>query len=204
MWITDSSGDTQSVYVEAQPFGVELESGERFGIELIAQREVLDAPFAIQPNVTIPSGDYRFERWRAELATSDKRPLSSRLSFEAGTFFDGDSDVALASLEWRQSRYFLLDSEFERDDVRLPGGDFVVNIARLRAVALTSPDVSWSNFVQWDDESDALSLNSRLWWILAPGSEAFFVVNQGWQHASPHFAASTTDVALKFGYTFRF
>ena len=49
-----------------------------------------------------------------------------------------------------------------------------------------------------------MGLNSRVWWIPRPGTEIFFVVNQGWEVDRETFAPTDSQVTLKVGTTFRF
>ena len=43
-----------------------------------------------------------------------------------------------------------------------------------------SPNVSWANLVQYDNESRILGVQSRFRWILKPGNDLFLVFNRGW------------------------
>lgn len=88
--------------------------------------------------------------------------------------------------------------------MRLPGGDFVVHVARLELTLVANPDLSWTHYLQFDDVSDDLALNSRPWWILRPGSSAFLVLNQGWQQDQGSFSPLSTQVDFKLGFTLRF
>ncbi len=203
-WVENIGAGTQSFFAELQPFGVIWDSSDAARIELEASREVLSGDFAIHPASTLPRGDYEFVRARLEGETSNHRELSLIAGASTGGFFDGDAEIYLLQLDWRQSATFLASASLERTDARLPSGDFTVNVARLRFTLVATPLLSWTNNLQWDDVSDAMSLNSRVWWILEPGVQAFLVLNQGWSTPSPHFAPTSTELALKFGYTLRF
>ncbi len=201
--VTDTANRTRTVSLPITPLSIEMDSGDEFSVSITPQREVLSDDFDITSSVTIPEATYDFTRYRARLETSDMRDVSAELSFTTGDFFGGDRDEFEVELSWRASRHALFDLEYEWNDVELPDGDFTVNVARLRATLLANPWVSWSNFVQWDDLSDQVGLNSRLWWIFEPGNEAFLVLNQGWD-VDDGTSGLDTHVALKVGYTFRF
>lgn len=203
-WVENIGAGTQSFVAELQPVGLIWDSADEVQLEFEANREVLDSDFDIHPQSTVPRGDYEFERVRLEAETSDHRELSIIASASTGGFFDGDAEIYAVQLDWRQSATFLASTSWEHTDARLPGGDFSVDVARLRLTLVATPLLSWTNNLQWDDVSDAMSLNSRVWWILEPGVQAFLVLNQGWSTPSPHFAPTSTEVALKFGYTLRF
>ncbi|MBI5434059.1 MAG: carbohydrate binding family 9 domain-containing protein [Planctomycetes bacterium] len=196
---------TESVALDVRPIGVELESGDEASLRLLHFRDVLDAPFGIQDDVTIPQGGYTYERGGVVLETSDKRPVDVAATYFVGEFFDGTSRDLELELTWRPSRFGTFGVGYERNDVSLPGGDFSVHVGRVRANWQFTPWIAWSNFVQYDNDSDELGLNSRLWWIFQPGNEFFLVLNQGWD-ADPDWriAPRSTQVAFKVGYTLRF
>ena len=116
---------------------------------------------------------------------------------------DRRSELGL-EVDWRASKYALLGLEWEYNDVRLPDGDFDFHLGRLRLTLAGSPELSWSNFLQYDDMSHDLGLNSRLWWIPEPGREVFLVLNQGWLASSDSIHGTQTNLAFKVGYTLRF
>ena len=201
---TDLDGNVESQRVHATLFRVEWESGDSFDIDVKEQREVLTEAWAIQDDVEIPVGDYEYLRWGVEYETSSKRPLSVETGVDFGEFYDGDRLDYGVELDWNLTAGTQLGLEFERNEVELSAGAFDVNVLRLRADVQFSPDTSWYNFVQYDDESEDVGLNSRLWHIFEPGREIFIVLNQSWNTMDDRFAPERTGLALKFGYTLRF
>ncbi|MCZ6598307.1 MAG: DUF5916 domain-containing protein [Planctomycetota bacterium] len=201
---TNAANETETVDIELQPFGIQWESGDRFNVELKHQREVLDEDFEILDPVVVPAGSYTFNRYGARFQSSNHRPVSIELDVSAGEFFDGDREDYKVELDWRPGPHVTLGTEYELNAVSLGDGDFDVHTARLRANFVANPEVSWSNFLQYDNVSNELSLNSRLRWILEPGRELNFVINQGWEYDPPSFSSLSTQTILKVSYTIRF
>ena len=201
---TLASGETATKRLAIRPFGVQWESDDQLLFSVTPQSERLFEDFDIQEDVTVPMGTYDFVRWGASYATSDRRPVSWELSYTTGTFFDGDRDDFRTEVQWRAGAGAFLSTEYIRNDVRLTDGSFDVNIGRLRGDLHFSPWVSWFNFLQWDDVSEQVGLNSRLRWILEPGRDLFLVLNQGWSTFDDGFAPVSTDLRVKVAYTFRF
>ncbi|MCH2105052.1 MAG: carbohydrate binding family 9 domain-containing protein [Planctomycetes bacterium] len=201
---TDLDGNVESERVHATLFRVEWESGDSFDLDVKEQREVLTEAWDIQDDVEIAVGDYEYLRWGLEYETSSKRPISLETGVDFGEFYDGDRLDYGIELDWNLNPGTQLGLEFERNEVELSGGTFDVNVLRLRADLQFSPDTSWFNFVQYDDESEDVGLNSRLWHIFEPGKELFIVLNQSWNTMDDRFAPERTGLALKFGYTLRF
>ena len=69
-----------------------------------------------------------------------------------------------------------------------------------------SPDVSWANLIQYDNESRVAGLQSRFRWILRPGNDLFLVLNRGWVRSldDNRFEPSFDRGCAKLQYTFRF
>lgn len=201
--VTDLEHEPETTALEFEPLGIEFESGEELQLFLSWNEERLVEDFDITDDVTIPIGEYEFLRTGVELETSDKRPVGGRVQFSTGGFFDGTRDELGLGLDLRASRHALLGANFERNDVRLPDGDFIVHVASLELTLVANPDLSWTSFVQYDDQSDTFALNSRLWWILRPGSSAFLVFNQGWEQDQGSLDPLSTQVEFKLGYTLR-
>ena len=203
--ITGTDNDIQSGNVELQPFGIEFENGDRVQVELETSKEVLDEDFNIRPDdgIAIAAGDYSWQSARLELLSSDRRPWFVVARVTDGGFFDGRRTDWDASLSWRPNRYLTSTLEYIQNDVRLDDGDFTTRIGRVRANISFTPDLSWSNFVQYDNESDSVGLNSRMRWIPKPGTELFFVFNETWEDGDS-FAPLTQQLAFKIEYTLRF
>jgi len=202
--ITDMDGTTETREFSVRPLGIEWESGEDLSTFVRFTEERLTEDFDIQDPVTIPVGVYNFVRHGFRFETSNKRDLSAEVGVTTGTFYDGRRSDYSIELDWRASAHALFGFEYELNEVHLEDGDFDVNLARLRADFNLNPRTSWSNFVQWDDVSEDLGLNSRLRIIFEPGRDLFLVLNQGWSTLDDQFASTSTDLRFKVGYTFRF
>ncbi|MEE9392906.1 MAG: carbohydrate binding family 9 domain-containing protein [Planctomycetota bacterium] len=184
---------------------LELETNAEDRVELRYQvrGEYLESPFEISRGVVIPRGHYGFSRFELEFSSSPARPISIATEISIGGFYDGTRlDIGL-ELEWRASKHFFMSLEYEQNQIKLPQGDFTTRIFRARFNYYFTPDVSWTNFIQYDNVSDLAGINSRLRWIIEPGRELFAVVNQGFivDHG---LESASTEISLKIGWNFRF
>ncbi|MBI3304650.1 MAG: carbohydrate binding family 9 domain-containing protein [Deltaproteobacteria bacterium] len=181
-----------------------LDSGDLLTVRTQETFERLTQDFAISQGVTIPPGAYVFRRQRVQLRSADKRPVAVRLTYEWGDFYRGKRDDWIARLDLRPDPHFFLSTEYQQNDVRLPEGNFVVRLLRLRLSLALSPDLSWFNLVQYDTVSEILSLNSRLRWILEPGNDLFLVYNHGWRDTARALRPILREGRIKVQYTYRF
>src|SRR5262245_1384817 len=202
--VTDLSNDVESVEAPLQFLGVVWDSGDEFKLQSIWSYERLDSPFDIQDDVTIPTGEYDWLRWRMEAESALKRPVSGAVAVEVGPFYDGTRTDYEGQVSWRPNRYFTGELAYEQNRVDLPDGDFVTHLGSARLDAAFSPDLTWSNFLQFDNESDTLGWNTRLQWILRPGEELNLVYNSTVARAGDALTIVSQDAALKLQYTIRF
>src|SRR5262245_49511048 len=202
--VTDLSNDVETVEAPLQFLGIVWDSGDEFRLQSIWSYERLDAPFDIQDDVTIPAGEYDWLRWRMEAESALKRPVSGAVAVEVGPFYDGTRTDYEGQVSWRPSRYFTGELAYEQNRVNLPDGDFVTHLGSARLDAAFSPDLTWSNFVQVDNESDTLGWNTRLQWILRPGEELNLVYNNTMARDGDSLTTVSQDAAVKLQYTIRF
>ncbi len=203
--ITNLDNRIDNWSVAISPFEVELNSGDLFEFEVSPKFERLPFAFPISRNVTIPEGSYQFTRYGIRAETATKRPWV--VNFEAffGGFYNGTSRELEFEFALKPSHHLLLGLRAERTDVSLMQGDFFTQIFSVQADYNFSPNVSWANLVQYDNNSRILGFQTRFRWIIKPGSDLFLVLNRGWfrtfeQDYIPSFDRGT----IKLQYTFRF
>ena len=69
-----------------------------------------------------------------------------------------------------------------------------------------SSTLYWVSLVQYDNLSEEIGINTRIQWIPRAGQEGFIVLNYNLQDKDQNnsFEAASSDLAVKFKYTFRF
>jgi hypothetical protein len=137
--------------------------------------------------------------------TATKRPWVVNFEADFGSFYNGTSKNLEFELTLKPSRHMLLGLRAERADVSLLQGDFITQLFALQANYNFSPNISWSNLVQYDNESRILGFQTRFRWILKPGNDLFLVLNRGWFKTYENDYVSIFDRGtIKLQYTFRF
>lgn len=185
-------------------FEGETPAGDRFNLQYQDRRERLDTAFAIRPGVVIPRGDHGWGTWRARYETHRSRPWNVELDLNHGDFFTGRRTDYGIELGFRPSRFVELEGEWQLRQIRLPQGGFNVRIGSAKAVVTFSPDVQVSLLAQYDNLSRELGVNARFRWIVQPGNEVFFIVNQGYDADRDSIRPTATETSLKAAWTLRF
>ena len=211
IYITDSAGELMTrdnlLLGEAN-----LQSGDTVGGTYEEPFERLILPFEIVPGIIIPPDDYPMRQGSIYANTFQGRRLWSNFTAIAGSFYGGRKTTLTEALTAKFNPHFSIETRYEWDGIRLPEGDFDVNLWVTRFNVAISPKLFGSALLQVNDvkkindTTDAVSLNLRVDWIHHPGSDLFFVYNQSkslpLQPTDP--TVNLRDATFKLTYLFHF
>ena len=207
-FITDFDNKLLTREIPLTPFEIEMISGDEFEISTVSQYEYLDEDFEIFPqdSITISAGTYDFWRHTIEFQSAQRRRIWFQPAFTWGSFFDGHRQDFEFAFGYKINTPIFVGLEYELNKVYLPEGDFTTQIYRLNANIFFSPDISLTNFIQYDNISEEVGWQSRFRWILKPGNEILFVWNSNsMRHPiEDRFHVQESFTRLKLNYNFRF
>jgi uncharacterized protein DUF5916 len=204
-YITNLGNRLENWRLFVAPFNVRTESGEHLEWNVIPEFEHLDAPFEIYPGVVLPARSYQWHKYRAEANTATKRRWVIDFAYWWGGFYDGTRRQTGLGVTLKPNPHLSLALRADRNDITLLEGRFYTQVLTARADYNFTPNVSWQNLEQYDNESRLLSFQSRFRWILKPGNDLFFVVNRGWMKTfDGSFDEAFNRTTSKLQYTFRF
>lgn len=200
------SGGVESQIVNLRAFEVEGDTGDAFGFNYFLMEENLETGFEIFEGVVIPAGNYEFEQYCFNLRSAEYRKIVVLADYCEGGFFDGDQVATRANIQWRPSPHFSFSASYRINEIELPYGAFITRLMSIRADVAFSNKWSWENFLQYDNVSYGLGLNSILRYIPRAGREIVFVVNQEYVDLlrDRNFVRVYSDMTFKISYTFRF
>jgi hypothetical protein len=78
---------------------------------------------------------------------------------------------------WKPSSLFNLELNGTRNIGRLPQGNFTQDVIGTRARVNVSPNLQFTSYVQYDNESRSAGSNSRMRWSFSPVGDLFVVYN---------------------------
>ena len=198
--------DEQSQEIRLEVLEVENQTADEVDFALLRNRERLVEPFEIADEIVIPPGSYTFDSVCIEGTTGQHRDLSNESSLCSGHFYGGNIFSLLANTTWRPSAHLKVVAGVELNDVNLPQGAFVTRLFSLQADVAFNTRWSWENFVQYDNVSDTVGVNSILRWIPQAGRETVLAFNSQLEdfRERNRFQSLSSDVTLKLSYTLRF
>ena len=197
---------TRDVFMKLVEF--EFLSGEKAEYSLRNSFEYLDEDFEIFPkdSITISAGEYNFWQQGIELSTAPRRNAWVAFEINWGGFFNGTTSKIEASSGVKIGVPFFVGLQYEQNNVHLPEGSFVTRVYRINADVYFNPEISLTNFIQFDNVSDEWGLQSRFRWILKPGNEIILVWNSLIlpEINSDRFMMQENTVRFKVNYNIRF
>jgi hypothetical protein len=202
--VTNLQNTVETEFWTAPRLTIQNHPGDSLSAGFVYEREQLFAPFEINPGVVIPPGDYAFSRFSGSLSSALARPMNASATFSFGEFYDGTALQYGLGVEWRVSRHLSLGGGWEMNEIDLPAGSFTASVGSARLNIAFTPRLSWNTIAQYDNVSDTFGINSRIRWIVRPGSDVFLVFNKGFTVEDGRFRNLSTDVVAKLVWTIRF
>ena len=164
--------------------------------------DVLDQPFRIRPSVVIPAGRYQMNEWMFTYNTSPGRRFYERLTVAPSQFYDGTRMQITAAAGVRASSRFATELQFNRNDVKMPWGDFLVNLSTLRVDYTFSPRMTIRSLTQYNTSTHEITNNIRYNFIYRSGSDLYIVYNDLSQTGLPAdiFGKKDRQLVVKMTY----
>jgi len=207
--VTDLGGTWESYLVSIKPVDWQLESGDRFEVDIEPQgdrpTEAFDVFGSDTKTVTIPAGTYRWARYSVQGALAVKRKVNGEATWSFGSFYGGRLNSAALTLRVKPSAYFIAELRGERNSAQLPQGDFIQNLYSSRVQVNVSADLQVTSFLQFDNESRNFGTNTRLRWTFNPLGDLFVVFNHNMlRNPNNLFTFDSNQLLVKLQYAYRF
>jgi hypothetical protein len=205
-FIEPINGDDRSSEFVLQYAEIANQSADHLTVYQVFKEDEFAEGFEVSDGIDIPAGDYRFDQTCLGLYTGEQRVLATESTVCEGGFYDGSILLFATRTTWRPSKHLKVIIGGEYNDVNLPQGDFITRLATLNLDVSFSTALSWENFVQYDNVSDTIGLNSILRWIPRAGQETVLAINSLREDfdRDGRFRSYASDLTLKLSYTFRY
>jgi len=207
-----STGILEEREIRFRPLGLNFESGDNIEFTVTNTSEYLDFQFEPSDGIIVEPGRYRNWEYRVNARTSGRRRVSLFGGLTRGGFWDGDRQRVNARITFRPRPGINISTNFERNDVSMPTGDFTTAAYEVGAEWHPSTWISFTNQLQYDDQSELLGLFSRVRWIVKPGNDVYFVYTHNWQYEyldpldpnTRQLQRLSRGASIKVNYTYRF
>jgi hypothetical protein len=158
--------------------------------------------------ITIPPGEWSFQRYGGFIRTASYRPLRVQLRVDDGGFFNGDRLRVRPEIEWRPNEHLNFSLQYEFNQFDFPGNQYAITrqITFENEISFNSK-MSLVTLAQYDNISDDIGINSRFRYNLAAGQDIWFVLNHNMNRdveVDDRFRSTETLAVAKIRYTFRY
>ncbi|MEM7417951.1 MAG: DUF5916 domain-containing protein [Gemmatimonadota bacterium] len=212
-YLLGGRGGVQERQWQFNVLGMDFESGDGFDIQVTNTYEYLDQEFSPSEGITVVPGNYTINEYRISGRTAGRRRVSLFGGVTKGGFWDGDRLQYGGRVGIRPKPGVSVSTNFQRNEVSMPGGDFTASLYELETDWTPSPWVAVTGQLQYDDQSDIVGFFARLRWIVKPGNDVFLVLTQNWRrdpldqldpNSRYEFNTLSRGAAIKANYTYRF
>jgi hypothetical protein len=200
---TDLAGRWESYGIRFAPINWQLETGDRFELNVNPEGERLAEPFEIADGVVVPPGAYHWRRFRLEAETAAKRRLSGQATWWFGGFYTGNLHQLEVEAAWTPSPLVTLLAEAEHSVGRLAEGRFDLTLIGTRVRLNVSSDLQLNSFLQYDTEDRSFGTNTRLRWTFHPRGDLFVIYNHNLRELGDRWQRESNGLLVKLQYTFR-
>jgi hypothetical protein len=182
--------------------GFYMQDGSFLNVIYQKNLDVLDVPFQIQKDVRIPIGPYKFDELQLTYNTNPARRFYERFTYNPMEFYGGTKQTISGAVGVRGSSHLSSELQFSRNDVTLPWGDFLANLAILRVDYAVSPRATVRSLTQYNSLTREVTNSVRFNFIYRPGSDLYVVYNDLQQTGVPQglFTPSDRQLVVKLNY----
>lgn len=206
-YLTNLDFEPETIEYRFTPVEVEFESGEQVEIGFSRTFEQIFESFDIlrDGTVIIQSGEYTTWGINAEFDTAGFRKISGGIEYSYEGFWTGTREGLQLRGTLRPYRGINLSGNWSRSHVELPGGtSFSTNLLVFRSNVDLTPDIAFTQILQYDDVSELVGFYNRFRWTLTPGSDLFLVYTRNWIDTGSRLEPIESRAAVKINYTHRF
>jgi len=175
-YITDQGGRLESRQFHHM-LGTYFNNGASLVLWYNRYFERIDQTFRAA-GVPVNPGDYAFWDTQVNFRSDPSRRLYFGARVAPQRYYGGDRLDMSGSVGVRVTDQLAAQAEFARNDLDLPNGDVVVDIASLQVDYAFSPTMSLRSLTQYNSLTEQLSTSARLRYMFRPGSDIYLVYDE--------------------------
>lgn len=202
--IINFSDILESRQVNYSPIKIRFKSGEEFSYGINNNYEFLAKNFNIFSKYIIPVGQYEYYRHTLSLISAGSRKLAGDCTFAWGDFYNGSRRDLNLGVYYKVAVPLFIGAKYKQNEVSLPAGNFTARIYSVNANILFSPDLTWNNYLQYDNFSNTIGIQSRFQWIYKPGRVFILAWTTKLSQPLERYVMDESALRFKLKYNIRF
>ncbi|BAO76690.1 hypothetical protein WPG_2460 [Winogradskyella sp. PG-2] len=139
-------------------------------------------PTGVDDATALPIGNYYYSTIGANYRSDRRKLFSYSLNPSFGSFYNGNIFSVNANLNYRIQPHFSTSIQLNYNNINLPDpySDAKLWLIGPRIDVTFNKNLFWATFVQYNNQQDNFSVNTRLQWRFAPLSDLFIVYNDNY------------------------
>ncbi|MDE2196705.1 MAG: carbohydrate binding family 9 domain-containing protein [Gammaproteobacteria bacterium] len=179
-YVTGLDNRVQSDDWSFNPLQFTTQTGWQWNTQISTNHEMLAAPYAIVPGVTIPAGSYHFITSHINMNSPSSNPLVFGFNGEIGDLYNGHYHDFFPNISWAApGGHFTATLLSGALWIYTPQGNGIVRVSELNLGYSFTPDLTVSTLTQYNDISRNVSENAILQWNIQPDRVLYVVWNHG-------------------------
>ncbi len=146
------------------------------------------------------NADYYYTNLEIDYRSDRRKVIAYQLTPSIGQFYNGRRYSIRARMDWRAQPFLSGSIQMQYDRIELPDPYPSASILLVgpRVDVTFSKSVFWATFIQYSNQRQNFSVNTRLQWRFAPLSDLFVVYNDNYNTAL--FTPRFRSINLKLTY----
>ncbi len=187
------------------PLVVRFSQNDELSFGITHTSDLIQFPYTIPGDINIPAANYEdMVTYEVKWKLNEARSLSGEFGSRWGDYYGGDWHSAFANLWYIPGSLTACGVSYDFNHFDLPDGEVDSHLLSLWLVLRFTPNVRWSNLVQYDTISETIGFNSRFSWEYKLGHRLNLVLSQLYYDDSTGFQVLDTEMVAKVGMRIRF
>ena len=149
-------------------------------------------PTGTEGGIELPGNEkYYYTNLEVDYQSDRRKVISYQFAPSIGRFYNGHRYSVKGSLNWRAQPYLSGSIQMQMDRIELPAPypSTTILLVGPRFDVTFSKSMFWATFIQYSNQRQNFSINTRLQWRFAPLSDLFIVYNDNYDTTlfSPRF-----------------
>lgn len=149
-------------------------------------------PTGTEGSIELPGNEkYYYTNLEVDYQSDRRKVISYQFAPSVGRFYNGHRYSVKGSLNWRAQPYLSGSIQMQMDRIELPAPypSATILLVGPRFDVTFSKSMFWATFIQYSNQRQNFSVNTRLQWRFAPLSDLFIVYNDNYDTTlfSPRF-----------------
>tara|TARA_Y100000385_G_scaffold290778_1_gene365333 strand:+ start:231 stop:2483 length:2253 start_codon:yes stop_codon:yes gene_type:complete len=169
-------------------------------VSISHDRQGLLFPFAFTDKDPLPSDVYKYNYFRLNYQSDQRKPFGFELGYQNGGFYNGNRQEYQVQLRYRQQPWgnfrvnavynkLTFPEQYGESELFLLGAKFEINFTR---------NLFWTTFLQYNTQAENFNVNSRLQWRFKPLSDIFLVYSDN--YTTENWGPKNRGLVLKLNY----